>query len=73
MSNTAEQIAKIVMETHDHEIAWPAHMHKARIYIYDKIILPMCMQYGESVGATLMEKYAAADILWSTTYGKQYL
>jgi hypothetical protein len=66
------KISQYVFRTHNESIAWPAHGHKSKIYIYDKVILPLCMQYGATLGASLMDQYAAADILWNEVYSPQY-
>lgn len=63
-------IAAKVLTNHDSDIL--KHGCKAKIYIYEKVILPLCIKYGDEIGASLVDKYAAADILWYETYSKQF-
>lgn len=68
--NTIEFIVNSVLTKHDSDIK--KHGCKAKIYVYDKIILPLCVKYGDELNASLVEKYSAADKLWYDVYSKQF-
>jgi hypothetical protein len=63
-------IVSTVLTKHDSDIK--KHGCKAKSYIYEKIILPLCVQYGDELKASLVEKYTAADKLWYDVYSNQF-
>lgn len=67
----AQEIADEVIAKRDAELAWPKLMHMSAGRRNDKFFLPFCQEAEAAKNATMVEAYAAADII-RLKYSPQY-
>jgi hypothetical protein len=67
----AQEIADEVVAKRDAELAWPKLMHMSADRRNDKYFLPFCQESESAKNASMVETYAAADII-RLKYSPQY-